>query len=129
MSHPQRVAVFNIFLFSKLTYIMNFYSIPYGYDASSLNVVVREIAMRLIPNFNRAYPYVFLIQLPARLGPSPPVRGVWNVSTATLAAKDDLSIWAGTPRSAWPVVTPAACSSLSMFGPASLTSSAGTLLV
>ena len=95
MSHPQRVAVFNIFLFSKLTYIMNFYSIPYGYDANSLNVVVREIAMRLIPNFNRAYPYVFLIQPPDRLGPSPPVRDVWNVSTATLAAQADLSLWDG----------------------------------
>jgi hypothetical protein len=94
LHHASRVTVFNVFVFSKLSYLMNFYSIPYG-NSSSVVATVERIASRMIVNFNHAYPYFHLIQPTSRFGPSPPVRDPWAVSIATLAAQADILRWDG----------------------------------
>ena len=95
LHHASRVTVFNVFLLTKLSYIMNYYSLPYDTTASSAVGVVERVATKLVINFNCAYPYVHLIQPPDRLGPSPPLRDAWIVSIATLAAQAELGEWDG----------------------------------
>ena len=97
LHHASRVTVFNVFIFSKLSNLMNFYSIPYGVTSSSVNVVVERIASRMIINFNHAFLYSHLIRPVTRFGPSPPVRDAWAVSVATLAAQADLSLMGPSP--------------------------------
>ena len=91
LPHASRVMVFNTFLLSKLTYIMEFYSLPYGSGHLSAVAVVERVAARLVINFRNAYSYTHLIQHKDRLGPSPPLRDGWTVSISTLAAKADPS--------------------------------------
>ena len=95
MHHANRVAAYNIFMFTKLSYLINFYSIPYREGAKAMNTKVESCASRLIVNFNCAYSYVHLIQPHDRLGPSPAVRDFWAISIATLAAQADLAQWDG----------------------------------
>ena len=89
LPHASRVLVFNTFLFTKLSYIMNFYSLPFGEGGLSAVVVLERVAKRLVINFNNAYIYQHLIEPPDRFGPSPPLRDGWITSVATLAAKAD----------------------------------------
>jgi hypothetical protein len=87
LPHDSRVLVFNTFLFTKLSYIMNFYSLPYGEGCLSAVAVLERIARRLVINFNNAYIYEHLIQRSDRFGPSPPIRDGWITSISILAAK------------------------------------------
>ena len=96
--------VFNTFLLSKLTYIMEFYSLPYGSGHLSAVAVVERVAARLVINFRNAYSYTHLIQHKDRLGPSPLLRDGWTVSISTLAAKADpshLDMATDASRRAW----------------------------
>jgi ribonuclease HI len=89
LSHAMRILVFNTFLFTKLSYIMQYYSLPYGAGKSSTVAVVERVAATLIINFHNAYSYTHLLQQSNRLGPSPALRDGWITSVAVLAAKAD----------------------------------------
>ena len=73
--------------------------------------VVERIAERMVIGFNRAYKYFHLVQGPDRLGPSPPLRDGWTVSTSTLAAKADPAPFEGVSAA---TQIPGAHNSLSM---------------
>ena len=83
--------VFNVFLFSLFSYLLQFFSFPYEAQLSA----VENAASRLIINFNKAYPYCLLIQPLVRFGTGSPVRDTWAVGLSNLAAQSDLTEWDG----------------------------------
>ena len=95
LHHAGRVTAFNVFIFTKLTYIMNFYTIPYGSEKDSLNNVVSKCSAALIINFKNAYSHTHLYQPFDRFGPSPAVRDAWIVNCSLLTAQADLGAWEG----------------------------------
>jgi hypothetical protein len=74
MHITERVMVFNVFLLSLFSYLLQFYSFPYEAGGGAQLPAVEAAATRLIINFNKAYPYCLLIQPLVRFGTGSPVR-------------------------------------------------------
>ena len=98
MHFVQRVTTFNVFLHSLFSYLINFYSYPYVAGTGAQLSVVEGTAHRLIVNFPNAYPYDQLIQPRSRFGTGTPVKDLWSVSIANLAAQSDLNQWDGATQ-------------------------------
>ena len=99
VSHSGRVLGFNVFLFSKLSYIMNFYNIPYDDEHKAVSIVhrVQAVARKAILRYGMGtdYPYCHLLSPLDRVSPGKPVRDAWAVSVSTLAAQANLMDWNG----------------------------------
>jgi hypothetical protein len=95
MHITERVMVFNIFLLSLFSYLLQFYSFPYEAGGGAQLPAVEAAATRLIINFNKAYPYCLLIQPLVRFGTGSPVRDTWAVGISNLASQADLTEWDG----------------------------------
>ena len=98
MHFVERVTTFNVFLHSLFSYLINFYSYPYVAGTGAQLSVVEGTAHRLIVNFPNAYPYDQLIQPRSRFGTGTPVKDLWSVSIANLAAQADLNQWDGATQ-------------------------------
>ena len=98
MHFVQRVTTFNVFLHSLFSYLIQFYSYPYVAGTGAQLSVVEGTAHRLIVNFPNAYPYDHLIQPRSRFGSGTPVKDLWSISIANLAAQSDLNQWDGATQ-------------------------------
>ena len=92
----KRVLFFNIFIFSKLRYLLDFFPLPFGKSAQSAEAQVRHLARICTIRYNgTAYPYYHLVQPPHRFGPAPAVWDGWALSMANMAAQADLTQFHG----------------------------------
>ena len=95
MSRVKRVLFFNIFVFSSLRYLIDFFPLPYG-KGTSAEAQVQRLARLCAIRFNgTAYSYCHLVQPPTKFGPSPPVWDGWGLSVASLASRGDLGRYSG----------------------------------
>ena len=92
----KRVLFFNVFIFSKLRYFLDFFPLPFGQSAHSVEAQVRHLARLCTIRYNgTAYPYYHLVQPPHRFGPAPAVWDGWALSVANMPAQADLTQFHG----------------------------------
>ena len=105
MTLSMRIVVVNVFVMSLFSYLANFYPFPYpdrGAVAGSLFGIFMHAVRRAVLAFNgTAAKYHRLVMSRKRFGASVPLelRDLWAMVTATLAAKHDLQLLHGLPRS------------------------------
>ena len=96
LSHASRVLAFNVFIITKISYLVKFFHIPFTQRASACaEGTIKEQARRLILPVLGAYPYCFLIAPPHLASPGNPVRDAWALSMSTLIDQSDLWEWQG----------------------------------
>ena len=95
----KRHLIFNIFVFTLLEYLMNFYPIPFNIEGWSIINKIRRMAMRITTRFNgTAYVYFNLIASSDCFGVRPHIRDAWATSMAKAAARADLGVWEGVDK-------------------------------
>ena len=99
LSHMHRVITFNVFIFTKISYLIKFYILPYTKRAlACAEGVIEEVARRLVIRTTNAYPYFHLISPLKIASPGTPLRDAWATSIAMLAAQADLTRWDGVAQ-------------------------------
>ena len=99
LSHHNRVITVNVFITTKLSYLIKFFTLPFTAHAKSCaEGVVKEVVRGLILRYGgkgTAYPYCYLVTLSDQVSPGPPLRDLWAVGTSTLATSISLDEWDG----------------------------------
>ena len=96
LSHTHRVLAYNVYIITKISYIVKFFHIPFTERAlSCVEGVIQHTARNLIIRSHTAYKYFHLVGPKGIVSPCPPTRDPWAISISTLAAQADLSEWEG----------------------------------
>ena len=79
LSHANRILAFNVFLTSKISYLIKFYSLPYHphTKAKGEGAIRAQARHMLIRYHGTAFPYAYLIMPHCVVSPSPPLRDPW----------------------------------------------------
>ena len=106
LSHQHRVITFNVFIITKISYLIKFYQLPYTQKASTCcQSIIEGVARKLVIRSVTAYPYYHLISPHSITSPGTPLRDAWAMSVSTLAAQADLTKWEGVsiarPEGSW----------------------------
>ena len=105
-SHASRVLAYNVFVITKLSYLVKFFHIPFSQRSTACTEgVVRARARQLILPVRGAYHYPFLVASPDLASPAPPIRDAWALSMSTLIDQSDLWEWHGQGATDGSVVT------------------------
>ena len=94
MSLGRRILVFNIFIFSMLTYLNFYFPIPYA-EKTGAEYRLHHLVSRHIIHYRTGYPRFHLIEPSSRVGPQPSLIDPLARSTAILAAQAPLSEYDG----------------------------------
>jgi ribonuclease HI len=99
LSHMHRVITFNVFIITKISYLVKFYPLPYTHKAKGCpQTTIERVARRLVIRSHTAYPYFHLISPNTAASPGTPLRDAWALSLSTLAAQADLTAWEGATK-------------------------------
>ena len=106
LSHASRVLAYNVFVITKLSYLVKFFHIPFSQSPTACaEGVVKARARQLILPVRAAYHYPFLVVSPDLASPAPPVRDAWALSMSTLIDQSDLWEWHGQGATDGSVIT------------------------
>ena len=96
LAHASRVLAYNTFVITKISYLVNFFHIPFSSRAAAcVEGKIKDHARKLVLPVRAAYHYPFLIAPPDRASPGPPIRDAWALSMSTLVDQCDLWQWHG----------------------------------
>ena len=106
LSHASRVLAYNVFVITKISYLIKFFHIPFSQKATACSEgVIKARARQLILPVRGAYHYPFLVASPDLASPAPPLRDAWALSMSTLIDQADLWDWHGQGATDGSVVT------------------------
>ena len=96
LAHSARVLAYNTFIFSKISYLIRFFHVPYTTKAGegAEGVITRHARLITLP-LPHAYSYTFLVSPDNKVSPPSAVRDAWATSMAMLVEQADLRSWQG----------------------------------